>query len=258
MKKTQHGLSLVELLVALVIGAFLAVTVAQIAIDQQLGYLFQRAQADNQSNARFTLNWLDQQLARAGFKRRPDQPLEAAFPALSEAQSGVAGCAFTAGQVIKPLNAKALCIRYQPSDRLEADCLGNGRAANTAALAQPYAEAAEAYVEKFMLNASQQLLCSSKDGAASLTEGIADLRFDFGVGLADSRQVNRYTASPANGEYIRSVRYAALLSAPVAPRAVSATSIAWTYWYGTTSAQPKPDRLYQVVKGTTTLRNLLP
>jgi type IV pilus assembly protein PilW len=257
MQKPQRGVSLVELMVALVIGAFLILVVIRIVLDNQLSYLFQRAQADNQSNARFTLTWLDQQLLKTGFKRRPDQTLEAAFPALSEAQSGVNGCAFAAGQVIKSLQGKALCLRYQPSDRLDVDCLGNRRPANTAALARPYSEPPEAFVEKLSLTTNQQLLCTSKDGAATLVEGVAELRFDFGVGLAGSPQVIAYTDAPASGDYIRSVRYAALLSAPLPPRAVAASSRAWSRWHDD-ARRPAPDRLYQMIRSTVTLRNLMP
>ncbi len=254
----QQGLSLIELLVALVIGAFLSVAVAQLLIGNKLSYLFQRAQADSQSNANFALQWLDRQLGKSGFKRRPDQPLNAAFPALSEAQSGVAGCTFEAGQVIRPLLNKALCIRYQPSDRLELDCLGNGRPANTASLARPYAEPAQAYVEKLSVNANQQLMCTSKDGTATLVEGIADLRFDFGVGSPDSLTLTRYTTAPAPNEHIRSVRFAALVSTALPALASGTTSRAWRYWYGTTPQPIAGERMYQVVKGTTALRNLLP
>ncbi len=257
-KFTQHGLSLIELLVALSIASFLALAAAQLVVDNTNSVLFQRAQADNQSNARFTLQWLDRQLARTGFKRRPDQSLQAAFPALSESQSGVAGCAFAAGQVIKPVSQKALCIRYQPSDRLEVDCLGNGRPANASSLALPYAEPAEAYIEKLAVNTSQQLVCTSKDGSATLIEGIADVRFDYGVGLYGIADATTYTATPASNDPVRSVRYAALLSTAAPARATSRHATASRYWYGTAIPNSAPDRLYQVIKGTTALRNLLP
>lgn len=257
-RKRQQGLSMIELLMALLLGAVLSMAVAQVVITNKLSYLFQRAQADNQSNASFTLQWLDRQLAKTGFKRRPDQPLNAAFPALSEAQTGVAGCAFDAGEVIRPVPGKALCIRYQPSDRQELDCLGNGRPANTASLARPYAQPLEAYVEKLSINTSQQLVCTSKDGAATLVEGIAEVRFDFGVGLPNSLTLARYTATPATEEHIRSVRFAILISTPLSALAGGSNSRAWRYWYGTAQPASAGDQLYQVVKGTTALRNLLP
>lgn len=257
-RTTQRGLSLVELLVALSIASFLALAATQLMVDTKISFLFQRAQADNQGTARYTLQWLDRQLARTGFKRRPDQPLQAAFPALSEAQSGVAGCAFAAGQVIKPLTSKALCMRYQPSDRLEVDCLGNGRPANASSLAQPYAEPVEAYIEKLAVNNSQQLLCTSKGGSATLIEGIADVRFDYGVGVYGHPDPTTYTASPASDAPIRSVRYAALLSTPAPARTTTRNSPAWRYWHETPPPNSAQGQLHQVIKGTTALRNLLP
>lgn len=255
---TQHGLSLVELMVALVIGALLILAGTQILVDNKHTYLFQRAHADNQGNGRFTLQWLDQQLARAGYKRRPDQTLGAAFPALSEAQSGVSGCAFDSGQVVKSVNPSTLCIRYQPSDKQDVDCLGNGRPANASALTRPYAEPVEAFIEKLAISTSQQLICTSKDGAATLVEGIADLRFDYGISPADSSVITHYSSTPNSSGTIRSVRYTALLATPVATTTAGQTSRAWNYWNARGAQKPSANRLYQVIKGTTTLRNLTP
>ncbi len=258
MRTMQRGLSLVELLVALAIGSFLMLTSAQVVIDNKLSYLFQRAQADNQNNARFTMQWLDRQLARTGFKRRPEQTMAAAFPALDEAGSGVPGCVFAAGQVVVSVNAKTLCIRYQPSDRQELDCLGNSRPANTASLAIPYAEPVEAYVEKLSINATQQLMCTSKDGTATLIEGITDARFDFGVAAPGALDVLAYTATPASNDLVRSIRYAALMSAAVPGGTAASNALAWRYWYEKDFPAAPTLRLYQVVKGTATLRNVLP
>lgn len=255
---TQHGLSLVELMVALLMGSLLILAGTQIMADHKLAYLFQRAHADNQGNGRFTLQWLDQQLARAGYKRRPDQTLDAAFPALSETQSGISGCAFDSGQVVRPVNTSTLCIRYQPSDKRDVDCLGNSRPANASALTRPYGEPAEAFIEKLTLSTSQQLTCTSKDGVATLTEGIADLRFEYGLSPDGARLTTEYTSSPSSSAAIRSVRYSALLSTPVAPTAAGQASQAWQYWNPGAEQQPSANRLYQVLKGTTTLRNLTP
>jgi type IV pilus assembly protein PilW len=51
----QNGLSLIELMVAMVIGLFLILGVTQIFISNQRTYLFQQAQMGNQENGRFTL-----------------------------------------------------------------------------------------------------------------------------------------------------------------------------------------------------------
>ena len=254
----QHGLSLVELMVALLLGALLILAGVQIMADHKHTYLFQRAHADNQGNGRFTLQWLDQELARVGYKRRPDQTLSAAFPALSEPQSGVSGCAFNSGQVVRAVNASTLCMRYQPSDKYAVDCLGNGRPANASALTRPYGEPVEAFIEKLAISSSQQLTCTSKDGVATLAEGIADLRFEYGLSPAGTHLTTEYTSTPGSNAEIRSVRYSALLSAPAAPMADAQASQAWHYWNARAEQKPSANRLYQVIKGTTTLRNLTP
>ena len=49
----EHGLSMIELLIALAISSFLILGITQIYIDNKRNYLFQQTQAANQENLRF-------------------------------------------------------------------------------------------------------------------------------------------------------------------------------------------------------------
>ncbi|PXC03145.1 pilus assembly protein PilW, partial [Pseudomonas aeruginosa] len=95
--RRQSGLSMIELLVALAISSFLILGITQIYLDNKRNYLFQQGQAGNQENGRFAMMFLDQQLAKVGFRRRADDPNEFAFPA----QQKTAYCeAFKAGSTL--------------------------------------------------------------------------------------------------------------------------------------------------------------
>ena len=86
---TQAGLSLVELMVALAISSVLILGITQIYIDNKRSYAFQQNQAENQEASRYTLLLLQQELAKAGYRRRPDVPFDESFPA-----NNALGCGF--------------------------------------------------------------------------------------------------------------------------------------------------------------------
>ncbi len=68
----EHGLSMIELLIALAISSFLILGITQIYIDNKRNYLFQQTQAANQENLRFLDLLLSQYINKAGFRRSPD------------------------------------------------------------------------------------------------------------------------------------------------------------------------------------------
>ncbi|WP_282343007.1 MULTISPECIES: PilW family protein [Pseudomonas] len=258
----QDGLSLVELMVALAISSFLILGVTQIYLDNKRNYLFQQGQSENQENGRFTLQLLEQQLAKAGFRRRPDDQLDFAFPAVTASQTGITDCAFAAGEVVKSVNAKTLCIRYQPRDTAEVDCLGNGRSANNAAIAQPYTSPVENFVEKIGVNDSGQLICTSKNASGEtsgvLVDGITDIRFDYGVNTTEDREVTSFKVTPAGGDFIRVVRYSALMSTSQGNISQDVQFKTYKEWYGEDATAPNDGKIYQIAKSTMTLRNQMP
>ena len=123
----QAGLSMVELLIALAISSFLILGVTQIYIDNKTSYLFQQGQAQNQENGRFSLMVLEQHLAKAGFRRRPDDSLEQAFTAGTfNTTTGAGTCTFRAGQAVTKVDDSTICLRFEPRDATEVDCAGTG------------------------------------------------------------------------------------------------------------------------------------
>ena len=56
----QRGLSLIELMVALLLSSFLIIGVTQIFITNKQNYTFQQNQIGNQENSRFSITVLQQ------------------------------------------------------------------------------------------------------------------------------------------------------------------------------------------------------
>lgn len=265
-RKRQGGLSLIELMVALLISSFLIIGVTQIYIDNKRSYAFQQNQSENQEGARFALLFLQQELGRAGYRRRPDQPLDDAFTA-----DDTLNCGFGNGQTVRLIDQRTLCIRYQPRDANDKDCLGSGVPEIVAAsYASPYTSAKSTFVEKISLRTDGQLVCANQGKKSEvLISGLADLRFEVGVGSAGSPQtVLQYSKKPDSTIPILSVRFTALMrSSGRNVRDVSETGISLAAWKEMTGATDEDlaalnsadqGQLYQVSHGTVMLRNLMP
>lgn len=269
----QKGLSIIEIMVALVLSSLLILGVTQVYLDNKRSYVFQQSQSENQEGSRYTLLLLQQELAKAGYRRRPDQLPEAAFPA-----SNVIGCNFSSGQTVRG-DAGQVCIRYQPSGPNELNCRGNPPH-NAADLDEPYTSSPEIIVAR-LYRQDDALLCDSihtnpTTGAAIsgtsstanvLLTGLAGLRFQFGIGSAsDARSIHQYTDTPTTP--ILAVRYTALLrSTSINQREATDVDTALAHWSSLSgtpatelTALKDDDRgqLYHVSQSTVMLRNLMP
>lgn len=256
MTHRQRGLSLIELMIALVISSFLILGVTQLYISNKQNYLFQQGQAINQENGRYSLLMLEQQLSKAGFRRRPFVDVTAEFPA-----KDYKFCKFAAGETINTPDSQTLCIRYKPRDTVELDCLGYG-ASDSANLKIPYTSTAAEFVERYTLtkNADEDLpglTCQTPKGIGTLIDGVADVRFDFGASTT-ARKVSSYSDKPAAGQQIGAVRYRLLLaSSKNLDTGVNPIIASWNDRYKT-DFKNGDSRIYQIAGSTISLRNLMP
>ncbi|KAF1071865.1 MAG: hypothetical protein GAK45_00402 [Pseudomonas citronellolis] len=280
-QQRQRGLSLIELMIALALSSFLIIGVTQLFLDNKRTYTFQQSQSGNQENGRFALNFLEQELAKVGYRRQPNIDPIYAFPA--DNQSTLSGCNFSAGVAIVANSTTDLCIRYQARDPNETDCQGNALSAaektaiNAVTLPGTAPSSAPAmFVERLTIGlgadkVSKSLLClSSRGTTAVVTTGagnpssevvpnVAALRFEYGTGPSTDRSVSAYVTSPSQA--IRAVRYAFLIqSIGVGIRDNSANPVLtqWTNLYGTSDSVSDNSQTYQIARGTVTLRNLMP
>lgn len=202
----QRGLSLIELMVALLLSSFLIIGVTQIFITNKQNYTFQQNQIGNQENSRFSITVLQQWLSRAGYRSQPENyVMEEAFPAIG----AINGCpSFGAGQVIAKSTSSSsttVCIRYQRGlESNERNCEGNSISINSSPVniltKLSFLKTAET------INCSAQLESdnSTRDGV-SLVGGLLDVSIPNVPSKGDNQQsvtVNLLFAStgkPAQG-----------------------------------------------------------
>ncbi|MES2820551.1 MAG: prepilin-type N-terminal cleavage/methylation domain-containing protein [Pseudomonadota bacterium] len=280
LSRNQTGLSMIELMVAMVISLVLMLGVTQIYLDNKRSYLFQQNQSENQEGGRFSQLLLQQELTRAGYRRSPTELPENAFPQVG---GDISGCgAFTAGQSIKRVSSSSLCIRYHPRDEEDLDCLGNAVIdASKASIAKPYTPTPEIFVERLWLDTDKgELTCTSthvarngtvllEANSGAMVSGVSDLRFELGVGSAAApREVVEYLTGDPGSNPILTARYSLLMrgSSEQLRDAVEieAALANWKELTGATAAEVTVveaadlGHLYQVAQGTVMLRNRMP
>ncbi|MGH1448186.1 MAG: PilW family protein [Pseudomonadaceae bacterium] len=246
----QRGLSIIELLIALAISSLLILGITQIYVDNKSNFFFQQGQSDNTENARYALLILEEELRRVGYQIRPDEDPVYAFPAET-----VGNCSFTAAERINfdPNNSR-LCLRYQPHLPGLTACDGIAQPGPPEPYKLPVGSPATLVVDLTFTGGS--LLCNDQP----VFDNIADLQFEFGVAADGSRQAQAYKNSPAAGDVIHAVRYAALIRSRFDNIASDTQSPAFAFWqekYFDNAGATAPDRaLYLATESTINLRNL--
>jgi type IV pilus assembly protein PilW len=248
----QRGLSLIELMVAMVIGLFLILGVTQIFINNQKSYLFQQGQAGNQENGRFALAILGQELAKAGYRSNPAR----AFPAGSGQ-----GCTFPEGTSVIAISEIALCIRYQAANKADANCQGSALATGDQdTILNPYRQINPIVVEKIVFDPnSKSITCTSGSSTQQLVTGVAGMRLEYGFGSQDLKTVTKYGPTPT--DTVGAVRYTLLMqsSGTASLRDTTTTSRALAEWNSRFNVNlADGNQIYQLLQGTTMIRNQLP
>lgn len=241
----QRGISMIELMVAMLISSFLILGVTQVYLDNRSNSLFQQNQSSNIENARFSLLFLEQELAKTGYRRSPDDTMETAFPGGTIGTCGH----MDAGSSVKYINATEFCIRYQPAFSGATRC--DGKILDNIP-SDPYTTPndAERSYAHFALN-GQNLTCNGVEIASN----IGALRFSYGVNtLKDEKNISRYTSTPAANEIIRAVKISVLTSSPTEITQTPA-STAYEFWFG---AAPTDKKLYGLFSTGTSMRNMMP
>ena len=258
----EKGLSMVELLVALAISSFLILGVSQIYVDNKKSYSFHQAQLNNLGGARFVQYYLDDLLGKAGYRRAPDQDMDAAFPSAGESH----GCAaFRAGTVVTKLaSGKGMCLRYQAAFTSEYTCDGLALTLINDSAFTP-SDNGEIVIAKLEFKPGESALyCNGQE----VVTGISDMRIEFVLGeelekraLSDSPFV-KSTEYDGNSPII-AVRYALLMAD--GSRLREGESAAFDKWLDRSSDAEKESlkrsdvgKIYQVVNATRSIRNVTP
>lgn len=271
----QRGISLIELMVALAIGCFLILGITQIYIDNRRTYNFQQQQAGNQENHRFLVMLMESYLNKVGFRRTPAQIPEYAFRRLDATTDCEAFKPESPITRAKPDNGViGVCLRYYPLLEGELDCTGN---------ATPnFEDSDKAYsikgdpvlmVLRYKPDASAlngTLECKVGSNTAELVTGIADFRMEFGLSQGLEHSIDKVVksanySSTTSGDYIKQVRFSALMASSNNQRPTGGDSVALTTWNRDASAAEKTrltsrdkGQIFQIASSNVALRNTMP
>lgn len=275
MRIQQHGLSMIELLVALVISSFLIIGITQIYIDNKRNYIFQQSQATNLDNSRFANFLLDEVISKAGYRRSPDQSMLDAYPFSTELSDHCE--AFEAEAVItkvKPSNDQTgFCLRYQPAMAGESICHGGSTTlVKETPFTYPNRDEIIYVAVKFTPGndslSEGVLSCFGKNSSADLIDGIADFQVEFGSGLLDEKRLKsspfKHAEDWGNSDgIVRAIRYSILSASRDNQR--DGDSQVFSQWLNdaTNAARTRlqgQDRrnIYQAAVGAQSVRNMMP
>lgn len=273
LSRQQSGLSLVELMIALVIGSFLILGATQLYLSSKQNQLFAGSSAENLDGARYSTMVLDEELSKAGYRRAPDQNMTTAFPSAS-----ISGCKnFVAGSAIAPLSdggSNGFCFRYQPATNDERSCSGQEVGVSRTPFApSPSSELVYVIItfeEADELHDGVLRCTSSQDGSEEediIIDGVADFRVFMAEGEGLERLLRnaslKLPAAIPDNAIVRALGYEILLAS--GPNRRDGESRVFTEYLSgldqtrRTELQSKDQRhVYQVATGGQAIRNLMP
>ena len=277
----QNGLSMIEVMVALVISGFLIIGLTQVYLDHKRAYIFQQSQADNLDNSRFAVSVLDEWLAKAGYRRAPDQAHSEVFirsTALSDhCETFAQNSVITQIKTTADTGQTGFCLRYQPAQDGELTCDGNGVELAASHASSPFSPLHDSEMvysaiifQPHKTHANQgSLNCITASGKVELLRGIADLRIEFAAGDIQEKRLNNSAPFKSAQHWaaqdgpVRAVRYAVLAASR--PNQRDGDSSIYRQWHAAADATTQKRlaaqdkrQLYQVVTGTQALRNMMP
>ena len=257
----QRGLSLIELLVALLISSLLLFSLVAIFISGRASFLTQEQQARQQENGRFAWNLITQELQRAGYFDEVWDPPELGFTLINSGDP-----AAQLGTLDNGNNPDQIELQYE-SDR---DCFGAENDGSTQTIDTPTGAATvPAAVQKvvtFSVNDQDQLVYEclyAGDGnalqsqiAGPVAQGIENLQFQYGIDTSGDLSANSWLdfGDVSNVRDIVAVRLALLVATPSEFTTDVDDQTFDLYSHTTTAVGDR--RIRKVYAGQVNLRNL--
>jgi prepilin-type N-terminal cleavage/methylation domain len=195
----QRGFSLVEVMVAMVIGLLIMLTVGNVFLAGQRSSLDQSESARLQETGRFVLDTISRVVMNAG---RADVGPDNTLLTFAAVAPGVLALDAANGAGTAP---DTLIVRFSSANNGEADCLG----ANTNGL-----PAAPAVVTQTLALAGTNLRCTSSVGNATqpIANDVEDFQVTFGQDTNADGSVDQYVApTTANAPLTNVVRVCVLV-----------------------------------------------
>ena len=248
-KNKENGLSIIEIMVALLLSSLIILGVTQIYIDNKRSYLFQQSQIDNSDAARFAVIFLENELNKIGFRRRPDLGIEQVFN--TDANDGL-----QSGQTAKAIT-DGIAYRYQASHPDLTSC--DGKAINLIP-SEPYVGINAAINVSRIVFEDGALKCDDE----TILDNIADFKLLYAVGARSDggRTIKEFTENPQPSDEIRGVKYEILFASPSANLTDIKENVIYRDWrkrhHNEDNATPPDGRIYQVASNTIIFRNVTP
>ncbi|QLF92764.1 prepilin-type N-terminal cleavage/methylation domain-containing protein [Pseudomonas sp. ABC1] len=204
-RERQAGLSLTELLLCLAIGSSLLLGISQLHAETRLHYLRQQNQLEHLEDSRHLFLLLEQEIAKAGYRRQPDQAVENIFSAQQFSAAGK-HCALASGQTIAHIDDSSFCLRYQPALPGSHGC--DGKAIDNVPPSPYSTYPGQPVISLFSFDAQTHELRCNGDAIA---QGIERLRFEYGASNGGDTAGLHFNSTPTPGQTIRAIRYRACL-----------------------------------------------
>lgn len=264
-EKAQGGFSLVELMIALVVGLILLAGVLQILLGNRESFEAQRTMAGMQQNSRLASFVIENVVAHAGYRTEFEGSavFERLFPAAKKSQEGVAlerGAVVGGTNNSGPNKSDVLRLRFQAEGGVH-DCLGRETGVDGVSSDADM----ELYLSQPSYSSDLALYCAvyapdgSREDTQALVEQVERFKVRYGLDSDDDGAVDKYTNALAVGEAedVRSLRLQLLLKTDenVKPQAETPT---FAFADGSTFQVPTADRrARELLDQTVALRNLL-
>lgn len=254
----QRGVTLVELMVAMVIGLIITAGVLNVFTSSKQSYRTVQASSELQENARYAMEVLQQNLRQAGFVRNSWEPTGAQINVIDNPVDGAQSSDGVAG------TSDTITVRFQADE----DCIGQ---ATTTATTPNFLA-----VNTFSVNANNELICTAGGNTQPLVENVLNMQVLYGVDVDSNRVADRYEPASSVSDWTQVVsarigllmanRENSVTTAPISFDNVTtnpslelfnqdADTVAEVFGATNTASD---NRMYKVFTTTVTFRNRVP
>ncbi len=254
---SQRGLSLVEVMVALVVGMILTAGLIQAFQSHKLSHQANQGFSMLQENSRFSMDMIGRYLRLAGYRDASPNTLEEDFPT---SINGTLMASVPAGRVINGVNGSSgtpdsITIRYLGSVLGTSDnCLGSTLVAGQVTNVRFFIQNKKLICKAEILDVNTGAVVSAA-AEEILADGVDDMQILYGLDDDNNGSANRYrdASGVTDWQDVVSVRVVLLFNTVIA---VETSDIEQKFVLAGTNSGPYKDRLRRRVVGVTVaLRN---
>ncbi|HEY8024590.1 MAG TPA: PilW family protein [Burkholderiaceae bacterium] len=237
LRSRQAGMSIVELMVALTIGLFLMLVVANLFIGSKQTYRNQDNMSRLQENGRFAISILGKSIREAGYHTLTFNPLANMY----QKNTNINSWPYSATVLTGSNGTSGAPDSISLSADNTVDCLN-------ASVTSPA-------TNQYAINSSSQLTCKSMNSGTTgvLLDGVEDLQILYGESLGTTRRFVDASDSTINWGNVDTVRVCVLLRTVETGLTVSAQS--YTDCSGNTGQTKADGRIRQSFSETFAVRS---